>query len=127
MNYGRRDWKADHVSGKFYGTKSRSRARNFFSAINLSRAMESSNESHKWSSYFDEMLPENYRFADYYEYRAKMADFTGDFQKEADKLRKDLHNLIRDGPVEVKEAARRLSDSFKASYFFFFLALRGGW
>ncbi|CAI2197698.1 805_t:CDS:2, partial [Funneliformis geosporum] len=54
-------------------------------------------------AYFDETHPEDYRFLDFYEYRSQQSDFTFSFQKESDKLKKDLGSLITNGSDEMKE------------------------
>ncbi|CAG8505417.1 7996_t:CDS:2 [Paraglomus occultum] len=63
--------------------------------------------------YFKETTPDNYRFLDFYQYRSKQEDFTFSFQKEADKLRKDLDLILKNGPEENKKGAIRLKQSFK--------------
>ncbi|CAI2196654.1 18922_t:CDS:2, partial [Funneliformis geosporum] len=64
-------------------------------------------------AYFDETHPEDYRFLDFYEYRSQQSDFTFSFQKESDKLKKDLGSLITNGSDEMKEGANLLNKSFK--------------
>ncbi|CAG8815513.1 13909_t:CDS:1, partial [Dentiscutata erythropus] len=53
-----------------------------------------------WDSYFDETSPKNYRFLDFYKHREKQPNFTFSFQKEADKFRKSLESLAKDGRSE---------------------------
>ncbi len=63
-----------------------------------------------WSAYFDETQPEDYQFLGFYEHRSRQTDFVSSFQKESHKLKKDLSELIKSGPDEMKEGARRLEN-----------------
>lgn len=74
--------------------------------------------SRTWSAYFDETHPEDYRFLDFYEYRSQQSDFTFSFQKESDKLKKDLGSLITNGSDKMKEGANLLNKSFKVKFLF---------
>ncbi|CAG8832221.1 44825_t:CDS:2, partial [Gigaspora margarita] len=71
------------------------------------------NMSCNWSSYFNEARPEDYRFLDFYNYRSQQTDFTFSFQKESDKLKKDLKNLIINGSDKQKKGANQLNENFK--------------
>ncbi|CAG8692821.1 2745_t:CDS:2, partial [Acaulospora morrowiae] len=53
-------------------------------------------------------------------YRQQQDDFTLSFQKEADKLQKDLNFLLESDWEEAKKGAIRLKRSFEASFFFIF-------
>lgn len=74
--------------------------------------------SRTWSAYFDETHSKDYYFLDFYEYRLQQSDFTFSFQKESDKLKKDLGSLITNGSDKMKEGASLLNKSFKAKFFF---------
>jgi len=67
-------------------------------------------EYRSWNAYFDETQPEDYQFLGFYEHRSKQTDFVSSFQKESHKLKKDLSELIKSGPDEMKEGARRLEN-----------------
>ncbi|CAG8641433.1 17049_t:CDS:2 [Acaulospora morrowiae] len=66
-----------------------------------------------YSGYFKETMPNNYCFADYYQYRSREKDFTFSFRREADKLRKDLDIIIEVGSEESKNSAIKMKRIFK--------------
>ena len=72
------------------------------------------------NAYFNETRPEEYTFIGFYEHRSKHENFTFSFQKESDKLKRDLDILLKDGSVNVKEAASRLNRAFKIRFYLLF-------
>ncbi|CAG8640375.1 10351_t:CDS:2 [Paraglomus brasilianum] len=79
-------------------------------------------------SYFEVTPPNQFRFLDYYRYRQTQNDFTSSFRVEADILWRNLVSLANSGNDEVKTAAIRLQNSFKAwAVLFFQLLLTGRW
>ncbi|RHZ82783.1 hypothetical protein Glove_103g48 [Diversispora epigaea] len=65
-------------------------------------------------SYFDETLPEKYRFLDFYEYRKRQNDFTFSFSKESRKLLKSLDALLEsERCLDFKRKAKTLKDRFE--------------
>ena len=65
-----------------------------------------------YSVYFKETTPDNYHFLGFYQYRSKQEDFTFSFQRETDKLWKDLV-ILEIGPGGIKKGAIRLKQKFK--------------
>jgi len=72
-------------------------------------------ESH-WNTYFEETRPGDYRFVDYYHYRLQQDNFTFSFQKESNRLKKNLDNIVKNGSDEMRNGAKQLSNSFKVVF-----------
>ncbi len=72
-----------------------------------------------YCAYFKETTPDKYRFLDFYQYRSKQEDFTFSFQKEADKLLKDLDLILEIGSEEIKKGAIRLKQNFEVIFIIF--------
>lgn len=50
--------------------------------------------------------PGDYRFIDYYQYRLQQDDFIFSFQKEFNRLKKNLDNIVENGSNEMRNGAK---------------------
>ncbi|CAI2185658.1 1614_t:CDS:2 [Funneliformis geosporum] len=69
-------------------------------------------ESH-WNTYFEETRSGDYRFIGCYHYRLQQDDFSFSFQKEFNRLKKKLDNIVKNGSDEMRNSAKQLINSFK--------------
>ncbi|RUS18986.1 hypothetical protein BC937DRAFT_88094 [Endogone sp. FLAS-F59071] len=66
------------------------------------------------SAYFHSTPASTHSFIGFYEYRRRQEDFTFSFQKEANKLKRDLLQLMSDDSKEIRISASNLLQKYKA-------------